>query len=232
MTTATKSRPILFNGEMVRAILDGRKTQTRRTLKLQPDSSAAVTLYPPGKGVRGLRHADCIIANWPGESEFDTFDCYCPFGQPGDELWVRETWGEYWQDHNDWRTDHHYVYRADDAGVPFDNGSDMPWRPSIHMPRGASRITLEITDVRVERVQDISIDDMVCEGIDLDEQPFASQFDECEMYQLAGVGIPCSHPELYPFVVLWNSIYGKTDNSWKSNPWVWVIEFRVKEIKT
>ena len=170
-----KERPILFSGPMVRAILDGRKTQTRRPIKLQP-----------------------FVAT---PSMFDISKC--PLGQPGDRLWVRETW----------RTGPLFgiprgqkrqipIYRADreiniyPAGVEI----NFSWRPSIHMPRWASRITLEIARVWVERVQDITEEGAIREGM--------VRVDRCSPFQM--------------FRDTWQSIYG----TWDANPFVWAVEFR------
>jgi hypothetical protein len=131
----------------------------------------------------------------------------CPFGQPGDHLWVRETFCADWCDH--------VIYKADDgsaksAGYP----KEPKWRPSIHMPRWASRITLEIVTVRVERVQEISLEDVMDEGFKQEfiENAYMSLGDERDRMQ-----------NLY--MKLWNTIYGKTF-PWESNPWCWCISFR------
>lgn len=195
-----KERPVIFNGEMVRAILDGRKTQTRRTLnwKRQPYTEMAErddgSLWPWAEdGERG------------GDIWFS-----CPFGEVGDRLWVRETFAGHYldddqiQDIKDGRCKAKCLceYRAD-------YGDDAEcadgWTPSIHMPRWASRITLEITAVRVERLNDISDGDAIHEGCSTADMKSG----DC----VADV-----------FARLWASIYGV--ESWNANPWVWVIEFR------
>lgn len=180
-----KERPMLFSGPMVRAILAGNKTQTRRLVKPQPQCFIGSGLpggWTPavadGEGMRALK---------------------CPYGQPGDRLWVREAFCD------DWKQSHGIVYRADgglDADM-FDAG--CKWRPSIHMPRLASRITLEIVGVRVKRLQDISEDDTVAEGIPEGEVSPAD----------AG---------RFAYRLLWESINGP--GSWDANPWVWAIEFK------
>lgn len=162
-----KERPIIFNGEMVRTIIDGRKTQTRRTI-----NGGDYTPWQP-----------------------------CPFGQPGDHLWVRETWAEH--------DEVEVVYRNPPNWSPLDVPPVDKWRPSIHMPHWASRITLEITSVRLERVQDISEEDAKAEGV----------FEPC------GWANPTpARPYRLAFSSLWESIYSKRA-PWSSNPWVWVIEF-------
>lgn len=196
---AGKERPILFSGEMVRAILDGRKTQTRRIAKLdlspwldgqadKIDESEMVFQFSEGHSGFGL-YVSC--ADYPEEGS----DFYkCPYGKPGDRLWVRET---FFVNHWDYcngeklpikpsiRLKNSLLkqsdYRAD--GLPNYEGeeNEIKWRPSIHMPRWASRITLEITNVRVERMQD---------GGDRE---------------------------------FWG------EEKWNKNPWVWVIEFKKVE---
>jgi len=203
MTTATttKERPILFSGAMVRAILDGTKTQTRRVMKdwvKHPHLFEANTTIQCNQGV----------ACWVRADMRDSLGgpCYiqsrCPYGQPGDRLWVRETWA-----HTDYEREGPFqnctIYRADGEDGVWD-APGYRWRPSIHMPRWASRITLEITGVRVEQVQDITPDDAYAEGIR-------------EVYYEHAVGA---------FRVLWDSINAARGYGWASNPWVWVVEFR------
>lgn len=185
-----KERGMIFNGEMVRAILDGRKTQTRRTVKPQPDEDglAKVTNGP-----------------WVDTSERNY---HCPFGAAGDRIWVRETWARYNIDLNS----HDIAYRAT---TPEDWPEEGRWRPSIHMPRWASRILLEITDVRVERLNAISQEDAQAEGMELTGwRPTYSDPD-------SGGEVMTPYDN---FAELWSSIYG--DESWKANSWVWVISFK------
>jgi hypothetical protein len=163
-----KERPIIFNSEMVRAILDGRKTQTRRVIKPQP----------------GDIHRDLLRINY-----------HCPYGQPGDHLWVRETF----------QIDDNYpdmvFYKADDLAGHI----STKWNSPIYMPRCDSRITLEITNRRVERVQDITEEDAMAEGVG----------------RIAGLG-----EYRQCFKNLWDSINKKRDYGWDTNPYVWVIEFK------
>jgi hypothetical protein len=223
---ATRERPILFSGEMVRTILEGRKTQTRRVIKPQPD--------PQGDNGGLLREiVPSLLAN-----RGDLFDVRydgdnprairCPHGQPGDLLWVRETHitghevidGDLqYCDENGAELPLKVWYRADNE--PFfwtdDEGwrtEKVPWKPSIHMPRWASRITLEITGVQVERLQEISIDDVLAEGIsEVTDGPHGNQ------YWREDTG--------FRFADLWDLINGsKKNGSWNDNPWVWVISFR------
>jgi len=190
-----KEKPILFNSEMVKAVLEGRKTMTRRVVKPQPPAWEW-TSVPEYAEARGLTTK---LSNGKYVK--------CPYGAVGDQLWVREsfhyTYG-YPANH-----DPSIWYSAD--GEP-ECGDWSKGKPSIHMPRWASRIQLEVTGVRVERVQDISVEDCLAEGI----PPHVS-----------GMNI------VYDFRDLWDSINGKprkdgTDISWKANPWVWVVEFKVK----
>ncbi|CAA0348542.1 morphogenetic protein [Klebsiella pneumoniae] len=206
-------RGMIFNGEMVRAILDGRKTQTRRIVKLQPDEDglAKVTNGP-----------------WVDTSERNY---RCPFGDVGDRIWVRETFQgplfdyeqmeAYLEDSSRFEKPEFCQYAADGGHRPeyqdADDNLRHGWRPSIHMPRWASRIMLEITDVRVERLNAISEEDARAEGI-IDGGCL-----NCGEPEPCG----CANPEpdaTDAFAYLWQSIYGQ--ESWNANPWVWVIEFK------
>lgn len=222
-----KERPIIFSAPMVRAILDGRKTQTRRTVKIQHPLDLP-NYYATGRTL-------CELENQPGAwmefrhtSQDDpcftgspaAFLLKCPYGQPGDRLWVRESTEEYCAGSVSLSR-----YRADGAFVlysgcddPAFNGSIAHWnyprrvRPSIHMHRWASRILLEITDVRVERLQDISEEDAASEGA------------PCELGRLEGAILGSQASYRKGFIRLWESING--EGSWDENPWVWVIEFK------
>lgn len=210
-----KERPILFSGPMVRAILDGKKTQTRRVFKVRdPFGKLAGPICPPEEVVRfddGTFHylsTGGMSGPWP-----------CPYGQPGDRLWVRETWGESILDIGDVRQDRWYTYRADHCVVPSDNGSPLPWRPSIHMPRCASRITLEIADVRVERLQEISDIDVIYEGLDS-----VRAFNGHVTYRLEDQ--ICGQTPQRAYRLLWDSLNEKRGYGWDTNPWLWVLSFR------
>lgn len=179
-----KERPILFSASMVNAILDGRKTQTRRIMKPQPTTN-------PFWGCAGSK----------GFGFFDDLKpIKGPYGKPGDRLWVRETFGIV----DSLEGARSFVYRAEGWKDP---SGLFKWRPSIHMPRLASRIQLEITSVRVERLKAISEVDAVAEGA-----PCGSCCAPQEGSHKAG------------FAQLWESINGS--GSWNANPWVWVIEFK------
>jgi hypothetical protein len=204
-----KERPILMSSPMVRAILDGRKTQTRRIVKPQPKRGWHVEPF------NCLHNGPSVLYARPSclAGEFTTA-VRCPYGAPGDRLWVRETFGRT----NPGGEDGVYYYRADGrnpdslGGKPFD--FDLAWTPSIHMPRAASRITLEVTGVRVERLQEISDADAIAEG--------APGYDE----EVDAPPPDTDHEWSYraSFQKLWNGING--DGSWDANPWVWVVEFR------
>lgn len=201
-----KERPILFSTEMVQAILDGRKTMIRRVIKPQPtpyDKTEWPTLPP------GLDWKSCCY--WGG-----SFERQCPYGQVGDRLWVRETF-MFWKG-ADIRESYigtnmevalgeppHYRYKADD---PQNYG--FKWRPSIFMPRHASRITLEITNIKVEKLQKITPEDAVAEGVEY--MPPA---------RLRNERLPVA---LIVFAGLWDKLNTKCGYPWESNPWVWVIE--------
>lgn len=195
----SKERPILFNEGMVRAILEGRKTQTRRVVKPQPDF--------------------VTDERWPARFTPQDADLgrlgkviSCRYGQPGDRLWVRETTKEDVPGSVSLA-----IYDADYAHVMDESGAHAEWWyskpvcPSIHMPRWASRITLEITDIRVERLQDISGEDSAAEGV---TGPIGSS---------RAYGVVTKQFARDQFMRLWESINGP--DSWHLNPWVWVIEF-------
>ena len=189
--------PILFSGPMVRAILDGRKTMTRRVIK---DNCPFVT------GAYFDEETERWYWTTGAERErLPTDLCLgkCPYGQPGDQLWVRETWLSYRHLHKNGRDEALLIYRADGEDLPK-QARGTKWRPSIFMPRWASRITLEITAVRVERVQDIGDEDAEAEGLSWCNA--ASPRDK--------------------FQCLWNSLNLKRGYGWDANPWVWVISFK------
>lgn len=206
-----KERPILFSAPMVRAILEGRKTMTRRVVK-----NSINELHIRGNPVQlladwalsGLRSFEGNVAEF--EIQCDVDDTYyeqtkCPYGTPGDRLWVRETWQK-----NTMQTGFPYYYRATDED--FVSG---PWRPSIFMPRAASRILLEIESVRVERLLGITNEDAIAEGVERwPDENWKSYGKHTGKY---------THPR-DSFLSLWQSINGP--NSWEQNPWVWVIEFK------
>ncbi|NIJ84426.1 hypothetical protein FHY35_001381 [Xanthomonas arboricola] len=207
-----RERPILFNGAMVRAILSGAKSQTRRVVKPQPPAGhnfAGFTTY-------STHRADEGKAVWAaGEVRAALIDAHrvaCPFGQPGDRLWVRETWAQPVP-----LDPGPTFYRADyPACVPshFENvppADSVRWTPSIHMPRKACRLVLEITEVRVERLQAISEADALAEGA----MEWAGE-------QSTPIRDLNAGDERIAFKALWES----TGGDWDANPWVWAISFR------
>ena len=206
-----KEHPILFNGEMVRAILDGRKTQTRRVIKPQP---AWIEQVGDGEVILYKRRVD--------ESELNEKDeIFCPYGQPGNHLWVRETWAK-----NIAGCPDGISYRADHIDPHGDGPANpMKWTPSIHMPRWASRITLEVVSVRVELVNEISEEDAEAEGIEW-------QANEYGVYQWK---IPGDKDGWFDYVEdafswIWDSINAKRGYGWDANPFVWVISFKKVEV--
>ena len=210
-----KERPIIFSAPMVRAILDGRKTQTRRVVK-------GVRMFSAEHDARWnphvIRPGGACPDSWswwegPAHGPSMYHEAACPYGRPGDRLWVRETFsgphcfeagagcGKAATPPSKWGRSSRIWYWAD--GNPLRGDWTRP-RPSIHMPRWASRITLEVTGVRVERLQDISANDAVAEGVmDWATGPTSPQRD---------------------YRALWESINGP--GSWNANPWVWVVEFK------
>lgn len=216
-----KESPILFSGEMVQAILDGRKTMTRRVVKPQPYESRGSWLWEPPHRCCVKNDIVCDMAdNSGGDGDPLT---WCRF-QVGDRLWVRETWQL-----NAWGGSSDYVairYRADNSiSKPIEGvqrslipknggGVSWKWRPSIHMPRWASRLTLEITDVRAERLNAISEEDAKAEGFQ------ATQNERGE-----------GSTAVDWFRNLWDRINGKRF-PWAANPWCWAISFRRLESET
>jgi hypothetical protein len=181
-----KARPILMSAPMIRALLDGRKTQTRRIVKeryiefLRPTSSDDPSRMKP-----------------------------CPYGQPGDLLWVRETWSPSVEPENHVHARLGFTYRADWDHFDDMELRDFRWKPSLHMPRIASRLTLEITGVRIERLKDINEEDAIAEGCD-------------DSYLVKN---KCQPPHSRAYRYLWEDINGH--GSWDANPWVWCLSFSV-----
>ncbi|HDH0451596.1 TPA: hypothetical protein PIO94_001787 [Klebsiella pneumoniae] len=232
-----KERGMIFNGELVRAILDGRKTQTRRPIKWKQTRFTEIGEREDG-------------SKWPWSEDAEhacDFWHPCPFGAVGDRIWVRETWAILGNEDGccvDWegnlcKGDERSaarIYRASCEQRPGDYGLwsipddaywkphtkehkfEGAWRPSIHMPRWASRILLEITDVRVERLNAISEEDATAEGV----PPAGSLLPDYPGTFLTPKGDFATAK--VAFQRLWDSIYG--EESWKANGWVWVISFK------
>jgi hypothetical protein len=199
-----KEKPILFSGSMVKAILDGTKTQTRRLVKHQP--------------ITGDVHKTKDDGVWSVQSERNVTSYFgCPYGKPGDRLWVKETFAPSFEPGP--RNPNHkpgFTYRADWALEDDGESRDFAWKPSIFCSRKASRINLEIVSVRVERLQEISEHDAQAEGCHL----------ECMTPTGDDNGSAIHGPGGY--IALWESINGP--GSWEANPWVLAIEFkRVEE---
>lgn len=253
-----KERPILFSGPMIRALLDGRKTQTRRILKLDVPSDADEAFFWSGEDLRrkGWRNVSepGLWARRNGRDGYIQRVGPCPYGVPGERLWVKESW---------WIATP-YSYGTTSGGCELDppplasrkrdpihyaadgsppnchnrhygpDGLRGGWfaapdpyavwvrRPSIHMPRWASRLTLEITEVRVERLQDISDrgqpNDCIAEGVFADD--FAGKASDWLERGFSSIEKARIHD-------LWTSINGP--ESWDANPWVWAVSFRVLE---
>ncbi len=202
-----KERPILFNGAMVRALLAGRKTQTRRVAKVE-----RIDEHPQHAGLQiaTMRNGQQYWLNCQ-EDHPSHITKGCPYGQPGDRLWVRETWQRaggntgYWYAATD--------SKADDGESPVGR-----WRPSIHMPRAACRLTLDVTGVRLERLKDITYEDALAEGIEFDPG-------EGGFFYVPGLPGCTSDTAAGSYRLLWEAINGA--DSWTANPWVWVPSFDV-----
>jgi len=208
-----KERPVIFNGEMVRAILDGRKTQTRRVIA-NVGSDNCIPLQEPTKTKDGIfTH----VMDAPGHG-------LCPFGQVGDRLWVRETFMDLTGTGIEATTGKFegFAYRADTPAGSYGDEVrkeyGLKWTPSLHMPRKACRILLKITAVRVERLNDISEEDAKAEGV----KPAGDMLPDYPDTFLTPKGDFATAK--VAFQRLWQSIYG--EESWAANPWVWVIEFK------
>lgn len=262
--TATRARPILFSGPMVRAILEGRKTQTRRVVKPPADlardgrKSCGPMLYdlsrawvdrgfpmdennevmltdrwgtsdnPAPESAYRFQYLKVPFAHpsdgWAKDGQDAARRVYCPYGEPGNSLWVRETWRPAnWSAEGGWGEVEYAAGGRRQIEGPWSFSRMFPdgkpadrWRPSIHMPRWASRLTLRVEAVRVERVQEISEQDALAEGVDFAKhEPGQSQ--------------TRNPPPLYPrrdgFIRLWDSINGPHGFGWDANPWVWVVSF-------
>ena len=244
-------RPIIFNTDMVQAILDERKTATRRVIKPQPESHHWEMFngaeYPDGRKYKHhMNLIECqrgqFLHSWHslGDHIDSSEECnqriLCPYGKPGDLLYVRETWARGCKEADPYchcyteelqKENHYYVYKADtpDAKYPLDwddaladewvkdclkDADFVPrWKPSIHMPKSASRIWLRVKDVRVERVQDITRYDIEQEGVDV-----VQGWDTIDVV-------------FAKWIELWDSINSKRGYGWDVNPWIWVVLFEV-----
>ena len=218
VTSQTKERPIIFSGPMVNAILAGRKTQTRRAVKVSACHRFNVTEI----NGRWWYHDEC-------QDPLDGNELRCPYGVIDDHLWVRETWLKLRRHHrhdttkpDDWLVSwvnkprrNSCAYRADETAESERCRLELgykKWSPPIHMPRWASRITLEVVSVRVERLHEITEVDARAEGVEM-----------CAHFAKAQYGHPLQ-PHRTAFAWLWALIHGR--GSWCTNPWVWVVSFQ------
>lgn len=201
-------RPILFTGEMVRAILNGEKTQTRRVIKPQPIikiKNDYICDYEIKKGKRYAAGINVKISELA--DNFKGIATFCPYGKIGDRLWVRETWADVRGMGIETATGKplEVVFYADDPWAQEAKEWGIKWKPSIHMPKKYSRINLKITNIRVERIQTITDNDAQCEGVN-------------GWNQIVRID------NITAFAELWDSINAKRGFGWNTNPWVWVIE--------
>jgi hypothetical protein len=216
-----KERPILFSAPMVRALLDGSKTQTRRVVKTQPEFVLEPSDYKLAVGGRMVSGPRSEWLHWNGSRIAELNDPRCPYGQPGDRLWVREAWSTHsFMDGvkpSELKT-RSFHYWADGE---ITTGKR---RPSIHMPRFASRITLEIVSVRVERLRDISEADAWAEGCARGDADDAGGFFPAEEPDPSGIGSRGWDNARDWYADLWETINGP--DSWDKNPWAWAVEFK------
>lgn len=228
-----KERPILFSGPMVRALIDGSKTQTRRIVRPRPWTTG--NYFASGEYLTDLGYEGSRGQFWAGfrhptmEPDSSALFEKSPYGPLGDRLYVRETWAQPTA-----LDPGPTVYRADYPACVLPDFENIPpvneitWKPSIHMPRALSRLTLEVTGVRVERLTEISEDDAIAEGIEKIDTT------ECgnavwKAYDAPDCGKGYLAPS-YSYMTLWNSINAARDAprglGWDTNPWVWVVEFK------
>lgn len=229
-----KERPILFSAPMVRAILEGRKTVTRRAVKATKAHADGFMMLDHGNGWWPYN----AFGDFTSDHEGMEYPIACPYGKPGDRLWVRESHAQVFEvdipdgrpvgpigtagspGRPDWKC--RYVYRADGEmpNVQWHHvGDSQPvrWTPSIHMRREASRILLQITDVRVERLQDITGEQAKSEGVRL----YTDHAELGDWWHVEGIETYSADPRK-SFELLWSSVGG----DWDANPWVWVVEFK------
>lgn len=198
----SRERPIIFTGDSVRAILEGRKTQTRRVIKLDRDGLLSrngyfIELHPTCGPIWHPYSGSGVQA-----APKDVVSKFCPYGIPGEKLWVRETWRP-----GRLKSDPPIYRERAECGMIATNSQLVIWRSPIHMPRSASRITLELTNVRVQRLEEISEEDAQAEGM---------------------IGSPLNEKQWYRenFEETWNSVNAKRGYGWDTNAWVWVITFK------
>jgi len=248
-----EERPILFNTPMVQAILEGRpsdrasragKTQTRRVIKPQPPEDAHEFHFLDNRPEWIKRK---INNSWSyfGDPEHGSFPCNdsdklkCPYGQPGDLLWVRETFCKTTEEYLHVKTKLPFVYKADvkDFKIVKQEMSNMgwKWKPSIHMPKAAARIWLKVKDVRVERLQEISEEDILAEGVRIPVNRETGNVevrlgvDNSALSFLPEKSINTKYTQSQLLFAHWAELWCKVNGrqSWDANPWVWVVEFEV-----
>ena len=229
---AAKERPILFSGPMVRAILEGRKSQTRRLLRVPDHPAVADWVLDSEYRAAARAHSEAVADQYV--STFPHGRVRCPYGVPGDRLWVRETFCTCY----DGQEAYEVIYAADNTRRGFSTASNatddqLDWlersmtthgergRPAIHMPRWACRLVLEVTASRVERLQDISEDDARAEGCE-QKRYLVNPF-KTGALRARFSGEVSTFKESY--ALLWDSLNAKR-SPWASNPWVWAITFR------
>jgi hypothetical protein len=230
MATMSAEHPILFRAEMIRAILEGRKTQTRRVGKIQSDSYTELGVEYSNHATKG-RQPVATYRAYPTGGTARWGICTCPYGPPGDRLWVKEShyrYGQWVKNGFSTAGKQKWKFKALDKRVIFAATGSLPtqhklergdigWhlRPSIYMPRWASRITLEIERIRVERVRQINWCDAIAEGM---HDPY-----RCK------IRVNNSDPRspVAQFQKLWNTMRAETEFAWEKNPWVWVVEFSI-----
>jgi len=194
---------------MVQAILEGKKTQTRRVIKPQPVFEGGYD-YP---------HENELGIFWKKEESYESIEAFtvdCPYGKPGDTLWVRETWQLLPSGFDEIPPEMNYIYRATDKL----SSECTKWRPSIFMPRTAARLFLTVTNVRVERLQEITKEDARAEGINVGTVD-TEKYEKSTAYRIFTDNLPIAR-----FGDLWNSINTKRGYGWEKNPWVWIVEFK------
>lgn len=202
-----KERPIIFSAPMVRAILEGRKTQTRRVVKWPIKGGSPKPL---------IDVQPCLTAGmWKG-GDGDGWNAFeCPYGKVGDRLWVREAWAWPGEEYVLFKATHEHIQREMQSDP---NNPQFTWKSPLFLPRWASRILLEIVSVRVERVQSISEEDAIAEGVD--------------SVTMADVPRQATMTRRCDYRQLWDKINSKRGHSWDSNPWVWCVSFKRVEATT
>jgi hypothetical protein len=211
-------KPILFSTPMVRAILEGNKTVTRRIMKpqIKPCDHASFTEAPwKNEPTKFFMRDNEWACEYCGNGVQYARGIKCPYGQPGDRLWVRETWTRVPMQYE---AENDYAYKADEV-----DDDKYIWRPSIHMPRAACRLILEVVSIQAEPLQAITEKGAFREGIDADNYDYQA----AEHYLIGGSPVQGGSPARFAFIALWNKINGTRGMGWEKNPWVWVVQFKV-----